>query len=93
MQVYDKKIRDAFHEFSSGVASDNTRNRSYAYWALCSDLPHGGPFYLLGNTKVVELWRSVNQTSKRNSSYLIVRVNNDAAGYALLAETLEKQVA
>nr|WP_050413067.1 hypothetical protein [Pseudomonas aeruginosa] len=92
MQVDDKKIRNAFHEFFSGVAPDNTKDRAFAYWALC-DLPNGGPFYLLGNTKVVELWRSANQTSKRSNSQLIVRVQNDAAGYAQLAETLEKQVA
>lgn len=92
MQVDKKKIRNAFHEFSSGVAPDNTKDRAFAYWALC-DLPNGGPFYLLGNTKIVELWSSANQTSKRSKSQLVVRVKNDAAGYAQIEQALEKQVA
>lgn len=90
MNINDRKIRTAFKEHRDGTAASNTQTRSFAYWGL-TDMANGGPFYLLGNSRTMELWHSERFSSRKSDSKLLIRVRNDPNGYAELAEVLEQQ--
>lgn len=90
--IFESKIREMFKNFRETPALENIKDRKYACWALAAELQWGGPYYLLGSPTHMELWISKDQTSRISKSKKIIRVKNDAEGYAKLCETLEKHI-
>lgn len=90
--IFETKIRQAFKNFRDTPEVANIKDRKYAVWALATEIQWGGPYYMLGSPTHMELWISEDQTSRISKSKKLVKVSNDAVGYALLCEALEKHI-
>jgi len=91
IQVADAKIRDTFRNYKSGNFENNIQNHKFAAWGLTT-AEYGGGFYIVGNKRTCELWKTGGYDSRKSEGYLMCSVPNNAEGYAELCHVLEQYI-
>lgn len=91
IQVSDSKIREAFRNYKSGEFENNIQNHKFAVWGLTT-AEYGGGFYIVGNRRTCELWKTEGYDSRANQGRVLCKVPNNAAGYAELCHILEQHI-
>lgn len=91
IQVSDTKIREAFRLYKSGEFENNVQNHKFAVWGLTT-VEYGGGFYIVGNKRTCELWKTDGYDSRVSQGEILCKVPNSAEGYAELAHVLEQYI-
>lgn len=89
IEINDQKIRETFRHYKDGFYENNVQSHKFAAWGLTT-AEYGGNFYILGNKRTCELWQCGGYDSRPSAGSLLVRVANNAEGYAELAHVLEQ---